>query len=150
MVAPTAAAGGSGHGSDSKTPLLGLRVGRRGEGRRTQVDCGNHLGFMAERNDWVWNQKAQGVVRTVLNAREAIEEWTKAQESREGRGACCDATVFEESGLVGGGIEFDRLGRKSALVQDVAYLHRRSRVPVKECEAWALLEGLRWDVEKQL
>ncbi|CAN1161515.1 hypothetical protein LINPERPRIM_LOCUS1688 [Linum perenne] len=42
-----------------------------------------------ERNDRLWNQKAQGVVRTVLNAREAIEEWTKAQESCEGRGACC-------------------------------------------------------------
>ncbi|CAN1144797.1 Putative ribonuclease H protein At1g65750 [Linum perenne] len=58
-----------------------------------------------------------------------------------------DAAVFEERGMVGAGLSLrDWEGRVVA----VKMLHRRSRAPVNECEAWALLEGLRWAEEYQL
>ncbi|CAN1299942.1 hypothetical protein LINPERPRIM_LOCUS24383 [Linum perenne] len=95
-----------------------------------------------EINDRVWNQKAHGVVRMVLNAREAVEEWQEAQGRRavrertsEVEGVChrwhrppegvikcnIDAAVFEERGMVGAGLSLrDWEGR----VVTVKMLHR--------------------------
>ncbi|CAN1157627.1 Putative ribonuclease H protein At1g65750 [Linum perenne] len=114
-----------------------------------------------ERNARVWRQQSTVAGMVVKGAKEALEEWVKAQELRQVRRSgvisqgCLkwhppppgmskinvDAAVFATEGLTGIGM---CIRDSSGSLKGYKMMHWAGLAPAREAEAYALLQALRW------
>ncbi|CAN1837440.1 Putative ribonuclease H protein At1g65750 [Linum perenne] len=136
-------------------------------GRKESLECMAAMawGIWRERNDRVWNHKQKPEALIVKLATELIHDWKKAQQQRHhdeqvqaARGCDkwhkppptyikinCDAAVFSENRAFGIGlIARDEDGTMLGYKMET----RQCCLPVRECEAVAVVAGIAWAVEQ--